>query len=183
MGKTKESDIDYIIFTDASLRSSKITKRDYCGYGIVILNLRDKTYTSLKGYLGGKSCVYGEGYAVYRGITTLGEIVGNDKGNDKQIQALMVTDSKLTVQAVSLYIPYIWDLSDPNDWKKVTGESVKNQSLYKKIVKAVDEYDNIHFRITHINSHKDKMKQWTKVRDTLAEYNIWVNKKSIKIVW
>ena len=83
---------------------------------------------------------------------------------------MVVTDSKLCVNILTDYIPK-WDTSDWNDWKTKKGQSVKNQDIYKRIVRLLENYPDVHFRITHIHGHQGKSNEG-KIRKDLMKHGI-----------
>lgn len=160
----------YIIFSDASVRRGK-NDITYAGYGVVVLNTETREYTHFGGELGGHTVAYSEAYAIYRGIRYVRDIASN-KNDPTQI--LVVTDSKLNVKILSVFIPYVWDLSDWNHWKKADGHAVKNQEVYRKIVSLIQGSPGIHVRVTHINSHLGE-DDWERVKSKLKQYGIIVD--------
>ena len=176
----KETPVDYIVFTDASLKSSRITKREYCGYAVVLLNTATKEYTEFSGELGGMTSMYGEAFAVFKGMQKLVQITA-DEYDEKSLQVLLVSDSKNVVETLNLYIPFLWDTSDPKYWRKVDGTRVKNQNLFRRILGIIQKHPEIKFRITHINSHKNTITEWEKAQTRLSQYNIWVNKTTAQL--
>lgn len=148
----KEGDVlrpDYIIFPDASVKRSGTVC--YSGYGTVILNTRTNKYVIISGELSKSSTVYCEAWAIFRGM----QFVEYVRKKGQRLKILVVSDSKLNVTAFSEWIPHTWDLSDYTNWKKRDGSPVKNQKLYRMILKVINN-GYYKFRIVHINSHSDK---------------------------
>lgn len=167
---------DIIIFPDGSLKQGN--KRSYAGYGSVILDPERKQYTILNGSLNSSSIVYCEGWAVYKSFVEL-ERYRKMKGI-QFLKVLVVSDSKLTVQTFSEWIKYSWDLTDWYDWKKGDGQSVKNQELYRRILKIMN---NEHYKVkfVHINSHSNnKRSSIEKIRMKLQYAKIRLDDNALK---
>ena len=170
--------VKYIVFTDASCRKGE-GKRAYCGYGVAVLNVENQSYTTFGGELSPRSIVYCEAWAIYRGLVKVAELVQDDP-IDEPVQVLVVTDSKLNVEILSQYIPYSWNLTDWNHWKKSDGSPVKNQDLYRVLLTFMNNHPEIHARVTHMNSHLSD-KEWLKTQKKLCKYGINVRKETAKI--
>lgn len=137
---------DYVLFTDASLRRDD--DKVYTAYAYAALNRRTLKFTVNADEMISSSIVYAEAYAIYQGLKFLNEKVS--KGS----RVLVVTDSKLNVQIIEEYIPNNWDTTDWNHWTKKDGTPVKNQKLYRKILKEIKKND-MWVKLIHINSHLD----------------------------
>jgi len=161
----------YIVFTDASMRRShEKGARSYCGYGVVILNTETRQFTEFGAELGGNTVVFGEAWAIYRGIQKV-----RDLTKDKEpTSVLVVTDSKLNVQILTVYIPYVWDTSDEDHWKRQDGTPIKNQDVYQRIVDIINNNPHLSIRITHINSHLHPS-EWPRTQKKLEKYGIRAN--------
>lgn len=168
---------EYIVFTDASLRRN--SNRSYCAFGVVVLNMKTLKYASFGAELGSRTVTFGEGWAIYRGIQAVCSIIDKDRKDPAEV--LVVTDSKLTVKVLSEYIPFVWDTSNWNNWKKVDGSPVKNQGLYRKIVAYINDHPEIHPRITHINSHKSIDTDWNSIQSKLKKYGIRTDPATTKV--
>lgn len=140
---------DYIIFPDASVKRSGTVS--YSGFGTVILNTKTKKYAILNGELSKSSTVFCEAWAIFRGM----QFVEHIREENQKLKVLVVSDSKLNVNVFSEWIPHTWDLSDYYNWKKKDKSPVKNQELYRMILKIINN-GHYKFRIVHINSHSDK---------------------------
>lgn len=172
--------IKYIVFTDASRRKGQ-SGRAYCGYGVAVLNIKTKQYVTFGGELSARSVVFCEAWAIYQGLVKVAEIIADNKPpKGEQVQALVVTDSKLNVEILSRYIPYSWDLSDWEHWKKQDGTPVKNQDLYRRIVTFMKTHTELHARITHVNSHLTD-KEWLRTKRKLRDYGINVRKETAQM--
>lgn len=172
--------VKYIVFTDASRRKGR-DGRPYCGYGVAVLNIETQQFIKFGGELSPRSVVFCEAWAIYRGLVKVAEIIKeNPPKKGEQIQILVVTDSKLNVEILSKYIPYSWDLSDWNRWKKHDGSPVKNQDLYRRIVSFMETHPEIHARVTHMNSHLND-KEWLRIKKKLSSYGINVRKETAQM--
>lgn len=146
--------IDYVIFTDGS--SKRTTDGDiFTAYGCIVLNMATKTFMEFSGDLGCRSIRYAESYAIYCGVARVADIA---KETTNAISALIITDSRLDVQILTEYIPK-WDTSG-DVWYKLNGEPVKNQDVYKDIIRISNSVPNVSFSIIHINSHRNKDTEW-----------------------
>ena len=167
----------YIVFTDASMRRGQGTgARSYCGYGVVILNTETRQYTEFGAELGGNTVAFGEAWAIYRGIQKARDLIHDNE----ETSILVVTDSKLNVQILSVYIPYVWDTTDENNWKKKDGLPVRNQDVYKRIVHMLEDNPHMKVRITHINSHLSQ-KEWPRTKKKLEKYGIIADSKTAQM--
>jgi len=172
--------VKYIVFTDASRRKGR-NNRPYCGYGVAVLNVETKSYITFGGELSPRSVVFCEAWAIYRGLVKVAELAkDNPPKKGEQVQALVVTDSKLNVEILSRYIPYAWDLSDWNHWKKQDGTPVKNQDLYRTIVTFMEKHPEIHARVTHVNSHLND-EEWLRTKRKLSRYGVNVRKEAAQM--
>lgn len=165
----------YIVFTDASHRSDR-KGHDYCGYGVVILNVETRHYMQFGGELGDRTAAFGETWAIYQGVKNAIKFCSKEEKTD----ILIVTDSKLNVKTMSVFIPYVWDTSDWHNWKKVDGKPVKNQEIYRRIVELIRRNSHVHVRITHVNSHLTH-KDWRRIQFKLEKYNIMADEETSKM--
>ncbi len=156
----------YVVFTDASFK--KRNGSSYCGYGAVVVNLETNQYVSFSGELSDRSIVFGESWAILKGLQKTLKLI--QQSDDISGDVMVVTDSKLCVNILTDYIPK-WDTSDWNDWKTRKGQSVKNQDIYKRIVRLLENYPDVHFRITHIHGHQGKSNEG-KIRKDLMKHGI-----------
>lgn len=147
---------DYIIASDASLK--RVGSECYPSYAAVIMNCATNKYITISGPLGmDKSIVYAEGYAAYQGLRYLNGLL---KHEDKNANVLVISDSKLTVMALTDWVHNAWDTTDWYNWKKSNGDPVSNQGLYRRILHVM-EHGKMNVKITHVNGHslRDKKKQ------------------------
>lgn len=167
--------IKYIVFTDASCRRSNSSL--YCGYGGVILNTDTNRYASYGGSLGERSTVYCEAWGLLRGLIEISNVIKSSKGKEP-VGVLLVTDSKLNVQILTEWIPK-WDLSDWMNWRKRDGSLVKNQDLYRRILRVIQDTPEMKVRITHVNSHLTD-KEWRRIFKKLQDYGINADESTSK---
>lgn len=167
--------VKYIIFTDASRRTG-FSNRQYCGYGVAVLNLETHNYITFGGELSDRSVVFCEAWAIYRGLVKVTELIDKDKST----RVLVVTDSKLNVDILSRWIPYAWDLSDWKHWRKSDGTLVKNQDLYRRIILFMKDHPELRASITHMNSHLGDQ-DWPKVKKKLQMYRVNVERETAQM--
>ncbi|MCM1230277.1 MAG: hypothetical protein NC489_09090 [Ruminococcus flavefaciens] len=161
-----KSNFRYVVFTDASFKH--YAGRGYCGFGVVVVNMESNCYASFGGDLSDHTIVFGESWAILKGVQKALDLIKRSpkqKGN-----ILIVTDSKLCVNILTRFI-HLWDTSDWQDWKTLRGKSVKNQEIYKRIVRLMQEHPDVHFRITHMHGHIGKKYEDT-IRKDLHRYGI-----------
>lgn len=139
---------DYIIATDAGVLRNQNGEVPGA-YAFVILNCKTMKYTIHGKALNGKGINYCEGYAIYKAFQMLGKYTKGDPVN-----VLVVSDSKLTIQALTIWSKQSWNTSNPFNWKKSQGGRVKNQEIYRKI-QNLESTLNLTVKYVHINSHKD----------------------------
>lgn len=156
----------YIVFTDASYKT--YDGRGYCGYGVVVINMRTLCYTEFGGDLSDHTIVFGESWAIMKGVQKAIELI--ERSSDSDGKVLIVTDSKLCVNILTNYIDR-WDTSNWDNWKTIKGKSVKNQEIYKRIVEMIRKHQNIQFRIAHMHGHMGKKHEDT-IRKDLSKYGI-----------
>lgn len=158
--------IRYVVFTDASYK--KTENRGYCGYGVVIVNMQSNCYTSFGGDLSDHTIVFGESWAILKGVERTLELI--NQSSDPTGDILIVTDSKLCVNILTRLIN-MWDTSDWENWKTMRGKPVKNQEIYRRIIRAIRKYPKIRFRITHMHGHIGH-KYEDKIRKDLSKYGL-----------
>lgn len=165
---------DYILFSDASLRTEKEDKSvRYSAYGVIVLNTKNDKYIKFGGQLGTNSIVFAEAWGIYKALSTLISYVGSKK----EINVLMVTDSKLNVQIIGDYIPNKWNTYDWYHWIKADGEPVKNQYIYRKIYGLLIDHPNVNFKIIHINSHM-RVSDALYVQTKLHSHNVTIDRST-----
>ena len=171
----KKPAIDYILFTDGSVvwHKNKYDPRikgplAYSSYGLVIVNMKTYKYTTMGSELTARPILWCECYAIYKGLLKIKRIT---KDNQK-VNVLVVTDNKLCVQAINQYMPYVWDMSDENNWKRRSGEPVKNQDIYKNIRTLLLNNRRLRIKVIHINSHQDIESQWPRLQAKFAAYGV-----------
>lgn len=163
MSKTR---FRYIVFTDASYKT--YDGRGFCGFAVVVVNMTNNSYTEFSGDLSDHTIAFGESWAIYRGAQKAVDLI--TRSPDPTGEVLIVTDSKLCVNILTRFISR-WDLTNWDDWKTLGGSSVKNQEIYRRIVRLVERYPDIHFRIAHMHGHKGK-KHEKIIRDDLIKHGI-----------
>lgn len=169
---------DMILFPDGSLKMCN--EKRYAGYGSVILDPHKGKYITINGRLNSKSIVYCEGWAVYKSFIILERIRKRKK--IKHLRVLVISDSKLTVQTFNEWILYAWDTSDWYNWKKNSGEAVKNQELYRSILNIIT---NGHYRVKfiHINSHSNKKKNAIdKIKSKLTQAKVTIDDQTLNAI-
>ena len=166
----------YIVFTDASYK--KHNGETHCGYGVVVLNTETKQYASFGEYLYNQTIVYGEGWAINRGIHQALKLIG--KKSKEDVGILVVTDSKLSVHVFTKFIPHKWDLSDWHKWRTVKGKYVKNQEIYRSTVEMVQKYPNVTIRMAHIHSHL-KLSKSDCIKEDLRKHGIRANQDTVEM--
>lgn len=166
---------DFVIFTDGSVRRYP-DQKVYSGYSVVVLNLQSKQYTGFCGALNTSSIVYAEAWAVYRGLQYINKIC---KPIGLKPSVLVVTDNKLNVTILSDYIFNTWDTSDWGRWKKTDGSLVKNQEVYRNIIKLINR-GHMSVRYCHINSHLEES-DWKRIRSKLLDIDIDANQGMCKL--
>lgn len=146
---------DYILFTDGSAIIDKHDKhRTYTAYSVVCLNTVTQKYVTLAGALTSRSIGYAEAWAIYQGLRYANHL--RKDANLKKIKILVVSDSKLTIDAFTIWIPNkVWDTNDWMHWKKTDGSEVLNQDILRPIANILKN-DHLNVRFTHINSHTTK---------------------------
>lgn len=174
MSRLSDIPYRYIVFTDASYK--RHGEKGYCGYGVAILNTETKEYGTFGDYVGERTIVYGEGWAINRGIKQALKLVSKQE----KVGILVVTDSKLSVQVHCKFIPHKWDLSDWHNWRTVKGKYVKNQEIYRNTVELVQRYPNVHIRMAHIHSHMG-MSNSDKIKEDLSKHGIRADKDTVKM--
>ena len=142
-----ESPYKFIVYTDASYKNKDGV--GYAGYGVAILNTSNMTYCTFGSSIGDKTIAYAELWAIYKGMEKALRFIGHEK----KTNILVVTDSKLCVTCLTYFLPYKWNLTDPNNWKTSNKKPVKNQAVFKMILKLLDSYSNVRVRIAHIHGH------------------------------
>ena len=164
---------DYICFTDGSCR---ITKDGYySAYGVVIVNTNSMTYTTAGGDLGERTSIFAEIYAIYKATAHL-----VDMGKDREIKALIVTDSKFCVQSLTYYIYKDWDTTS-SIWLKKDRKPVNNQEVFKRIKYLTDTNPNVKIEIVHINSHVKNDKQAiSKVISKFQDYQLYLDYTTVQ---
>lgn len=166
---------DYIIATDAGVLLESDKKEVPGGYGFVILNCKTMNYIIQGKPLNGKTINYSEAYAIYDAFRTLRKLT------DSKISVLVISDSKLTVMALSKWSRDTWNTKDWYHWKKKSGEIVKNQDIYRRIIKYEDNMD---VRYVHINSHKDlnDQKMITRMKYKIADAGVTITNKETQLI-
>jgi len=140
---------EYIIATDAGVFRDERNGEVPGAYAFVILNCKTMKYTIHGKALNGKGINYCEGYAIYKALQMLGKYT-----KAKPTNVLVISDSKLTVQALTIWSKQYWNTSNPFNWKKSQGGRVKNQEIYRKI-QNLERDLNLTIKYVHINSHKN----------------------------
>ena len=180
---SKLKSLDYIIFTDGSVvwngryPGPSNMGREYAAYASVLLNVKTKEYTVISSELTNRTIVYCECYAVYKGLDWL----ARHCEREKDINVLVVSDSQLTVQAIGYYIPYLWNLKNPNCWRKANGEIVKGQSAYKLVKGVIDKHPWIHMKIIHIRAHKDIERYWPEMKEYFTKHGVRSSHEATKL--
>lgn len=169
---------DYIIATDGGVLLDPNKSEVPGAYAYVILNCKTMNYIIQGDALNGKSINYAESYAIYKALKYLRKLT-----KDKPTNVLVISDSKLTVLALSVWCKENWNTSDPYNWKKSTGQKVKNQDIYRKIQKEEAE-GNISIKYAHINSHLDidSSADITKIKYKVLEYGVTVSNREARLI-
>lgn len=142
-----KSPYKFIVYTDASFKRKD--DEGFAGYGAAILNTSNMTYCTFGSSIGNKTIAYAELWAIYKGIEKALKFIGHEK----KTNILVVTDSKLSVNCLTYFLPYRWNLTDPDNWKTVNKKPVKNQAIFKAILELLRSYPNAKVRIAHIHGH------------------------------
>lgn len=166
--------VDYIVFTDASSRTGPDGDR-YTAAAAIILNTKTNRYTEIVRYLGDRTSQYGEAYAIALGLGQLSRYLDSKKHG-----VLVVTDSKLCVNAINLWIPKVWNTMGKR-WTKKDGSEVKNQDQYKKIMGIIEGHPRVKYRLVHINSHRDPKKDWKRAKSKLEKAGIKLNQETSSV--
>lgn len=140
-------EIDLIVFTDGS---AQIHKPQYGGYSCVFVDPRSLLFTVLYDNLNSDKIPYLELIAIYKAIYHANEIRKSRKM--KTINILIISDHKNHVMALNDWMWNTWDLSDYDNWKKKSGELVKNQDVFRDILDILSK-GKVNMKIAHINSH------------------------------
>ena len=166
---------DYIIATDAGVLLEPGKKEVPGGYAFVILNCKTMNYIIQGKPLNGKTINYSEAYAIYDAFRTLRKLT------KKKISVLVVSDSKLTVMALSKWSKDTWKTNNWYHWKKKSGEIVKNQDIYRRIIDYEKDMD---VRYVHINSHKDlsDQKMITKMKYKISNAGVTITNKETQLI-
>ena len=155
------------MFPDASLRRMrKNTNITYAGYGVVLLNLANGKYFTISGTLSKDSIVTCEAWAIYQGLRMV-EYLRKQGVVSKHVKVAIFSDSKVNIEALTEWIYHNWDLSDYYNWVKRNKNIVKDQDIYRKILKVLGK-GHLKVRFVHIHSHvknSDVMKQIKKSLD------------------
>lgn len=167
--------VDYVIFTDGSVVMDHVTGRTYSGYAVVILNTKTLQYATMGSAMHDRTVNYCESYAIYRGLDKVLRM------RRDRIDVLVVTDSQMSIEAITRYMRGIWDTSDPKNWKKVDGQPVRNQALYKKIKKLIDDNKQMRLHIIHIKSHKDIDRAWPYMQERFAKHGVNTTEEAAKM--
>lgn len=168
---------DLILFPDASLKRSG--DKFFSGYGVVILNTHTGNYTTVKGSLSKDSIVYCEAWAIYQGLRFIEHLRKKQYPKGTNLKVLVVSDSKINIQIFTTWIKKSWDLSDWYDWKKSDKTSVRNQELYRNIMKVLSN-GHLKVKFVHINSHSDKKPGMMKhIESKLEKANVNVNYQTL----
>ena len=163
--------VDYIIFTDASSRTDASGGR-YTASAAVVLNTASGRYVERTAYLGSKSSQFGEANGIAMGLEMVLPFLDDGKHH-----VLVVTDSKLCVNAINEWIPNVWR-TDGSVWTKRDGTLVKNQDQYKRIIGSFQKRPNTRFQVVHINSHTNPLKDWKRAIGKLGRVGIRLDKKT-----
>ena len=183
--KENPRELDYIIFTDGSVRSPHgTTEKSYAGFGVVIYNTHTHQYASFGGELGQRSIVYTELWAIYKGLVTLSDMLP-DYGRHN---ILVLSDSKLCVDSINVDC-YTWEShADSNGvWYKDAKhkEITKNQTLFKRILSLKRHNPNrLNIQVRHIRSHLDlkkKASRYTQI-EKLVQYGYGVSEEAAKAI-
>lgn len=169
---------DYIIATDGGVLLDPNKAEVPGAYAYVILNCKTMNYIIQGDALNGKTINYAESYAIYKALKYLRKLT-----KDKPTNVLVISDSKLTVLALSVWSKENWNTSDPYNWKKSTGQKVKNQEIYRKIQKEEAE-GNIFIKYAHINSHLDidSSTDITKIKYKVLDYGVTVSNREARLI-
>lgn len=169
---------DYIIATDGGVLLDPNKAEIPGAYAYVILNCKTMNYIIQGDALNGKTINYAESYAIYKALKYLRKLT-----KDKPTNVLVISDSKLTVLALSVWSKENWNTSDPYNWKKSTGQKVKNQEIYRKIQKEEAE-GNIFIKYAHINSHLDidSSTDITKIKYKVLDYGVTVSNREARLI-
>ena len=163
--------IDYVIFTDASVRKDKVTGKCFTGYAYVILNVNKNTYITYSNYLTNDSIVFAEAWAIYSGLRYVSKHIKNSN-------ILVVSDSKLNIDILTNYIPNKWNMTD-KIWRKSDGKPVKNQKIYQLILKLISNTTN-KLKFVHINSHKFQDDS-AEIILKFKKYKVSMNKDTVNV--
>lgn len=163
----------YLVFTDGSVRTWGDNSAG--AYSVVAVDAETMKYVCFGGNLKTKSSIYAEAWALYRGLQYIYGILLKEHS---QGPVVLVTDNKINVEILTKFI-HNWDISDWNQWKKMDGELVKNQELYRSILTLIGTSD-AKLRLVHINSHL-KENETKQLRDTLKSDGISVDLDTAKL--
>lgn len=166
--------VNFILFTDGSVR--RFDGHSATAYGVVVLDVVTKRYTTFSGTLASDSIVYAEAWAIYRGLQFINKTCS---ARDEKPSVLVVTDNKLNVSILTDYIPNQWNLSNWNKWRKKDGSRVKNQEVYQNIVELIMDHD-ISAKFIHINSHLNTS-EWRVIQAKLKDVGVKLDKDLCKV--
>lgn len=165
--------MDYMIFSDASLGNNKRYPEKVCAYSVAVLNLATNKYAVLTEFLGEHTINYGEMYGIYRGFQILNTVT---KNLDRNIKVAVVSDSKVSITTLSDYV-YRWDKRG-KIWKRTNGEPVKNQKLIQFIYDKFIDNPKFSIKFIHMNSHKSYDDVGYMIKRLEKHYHISLNKKT-----
>ena len=168
---------DYIIATDATVKMEP-NHESSSAYAAVILNCKTKKYTVIGAPLHHRSINYCECWAIFEALRFIKKLTHPKKKN-----ILIVSDSKLTVMALTEWSQHVWNTKDWYHWKKKSGEIVANQSSYRRVLNYINN-SNLNVRITHIRSHTDPkdMNNVTRIKYYIANSGVQITTKQTQLL-
>lgn len=170
---------DIIMFPDASLRRMrKNTNITYAGYGVVLLNLANGKYFTISGTLSKDSIVTCEAWAIYQGLRMV-EYLRKQGVVPKHIKVAIFSDSKVNIEALTEWIYHNWDLSDYYNWVKRNKDIVKDQDIYRKILKVLGR-GHLKVRFVHIHSHVKTSDMVKQIKKSLDADSVHISDDTLK---
>lgn len=177
IGNRPVSDVDYVIFTDGSVRKQSWEPDFwYSGYAAVILHVPTMKYAIVADALYNRTINFTEGYAVLAGLKALIK-----REVPHRARVAVISDSKLTVTTLSKWA-YIWTSEarrrGSKVWRTTTGKPVANQKLYERILRKQRYFDEVVY--AHMHSHLNK-NSWKDVVHTMNKLGVKIDEKTARV--
>ena len=174
--------LDYIIFTDGSVRTDRRTGKTYAGYGVVLYNCTTHAYAMFGGELGSRTISFAESYAINRAVAKIIDLVSYDVAMPRRV--LILTDSKYCVQSYNVWLPHWKHKAIDGIWVNSKHEPVQNQELIKRTLANLSGHNNVRVQITHINSHlsMNKSGDLDRIIRKLKPYGLKADQETAKVI-